>query len=414
MLSLPFWDMFRLAAQSILHAFFQPFFYLVVFLVYWQCRSMAQQQKAMFGYENFPLRRVTLEFTVKGMLGGFFASMLVLSTGLTINDLGLAYLWPLAIILLLLNARFLCFAYAGGLLALSNIIFGWPYISAAHLLALVAILHVTESFLVLIGGRFSSLPAYFWHNGQAVGGFSLTNFWPLPLMMMFAASVPASEVANAINMPDWWPLFPVAEAGAGHINVLMPIPVVAALGYGSVAISRPPAVKRRISALLLFLYSCCLFAAAWLTTQHAWWGAVAAVLSFAGHEAVVYLDKRLEFKRPPLYAAREGLFTVLDVIWGMPAWRAGLRSGDSILQVNGYDIRNEYDLGEAVRFLHSTFTLRILREGQEMYLGGNFLGSEEKVLGLIRLPVLDKDTLLNIHGNYSLLWRWWRKWRKKH
>lgn len=412
-LSLPFGDLFRLAAHSLLQALFEPFFYLVVFMVYWQCRTLAEQQKSMFGRDNFPLLHATVEFTVKGMLGGIFASMLILSTGLTINDLGLVYLWPLAILLLLINARFLCFAYAGGLLALSNIIFGWPYLSVAHLLGLVAILHVTEAFLVLSGGKFASLPAYFYHKGQAVGGFSLTNFWPLPLMMAFAMSLPEAEVASMLKMPDWYPLFPVAQPPAGQISVLAPVPVIAALGYGSVALSRPPEAKRRISALLLFCYSLCLFIAAWLTTVYPWWGAVAAVLSFAGHEGLVYLDRRLEFQKAPIYTIEPGLFIVLDTIWQMPAQRAGVQRGDIITQVNGWEIRDEYDLADATRFLADSFTLKILRKGKEIDVTGCFVPAEEKVLGILRMPVMGRDVLLTMHSDYSLLKKGWRRLRKK-
>lgn len=47
-----------------------------------------------------------------GLLGGLLASYLVMFIGLTISG-ELYYLWPVAILLMMLNIRFICFAYAG-------------------------------------------------------------------------------------------------------------------------------------------------------------------------------------------------------------------------------------------------------------------------------------------------------------
>ena len=95
------------------------------------------------------------------LLGGVLASYIMVFVGLTLSDSGLIYLWPLAILLMFIDARFLCFAYAGGLLALSSIALGWPEVSIPQLLGLVAILHFAEAVLILVSVHLGAMPSLF-------------------------------------------------------------------------------------------------------------------------------------------------------------------------------------------------------------------------------------------------------------
>ncbi|RYD07115.1 hypothetical protein N752_00605 [Desulforamulus aquiferis] len=114
--------------------------------------------------------------------GGVIASYLMLVIGLTLSGSGLLYLWPLAILLMLIDARFLCFAYAGGILAFSSLVFGWPNVSVPQVLGLVAILHMVEAFLIYVSGHQGAVPTFIKNTeGKVVGGFALQKFWPIPL-----------------------------------------------------------------------------------------------------------------------------------------------------------------------------------------------------------------------------------------
>ena len=118
-----------------------------------------------------------------GLLGGLLASYLVIFIGLTISG-ELYYLWPVAILLMMLNIRFICFAYAGGILALSNLILGVPQINVSQILALIAVLHMVESFLIFVSGHLGAVPAYIkGPKGKIIGGFTLQRFWPIPIVV---------------------------------------------------------------------------------------------------------------------------------------------------------------------------------------------------------------------------------------
>lgn len=408
----PFYQLFILSLNGLLKVFFQPIFYFVVFMVYWQCKNLANQQKNLFGHENLPVWQTVLELTAAGMLGGLFASMLVLITGLSINDLGIKYIWPLALALLLVNIRFLCFAYAGGIIALSNSLFGWPEVAASHVLALVAILHITESMLVFIGGRFSSLPVYVKFKGKAVGGFLLSNFWPLPLIMMVVIGVPDAQLPETLRMPDWWPIFPVMETEQGYTNILMPITIAAILGYSSISLTGSPAAKRRFSAFVLFAYSALLLVISYLSIGNRMFGIIAALVSVIGHEVAVHLDQKMERNREPIYQRRPGKYVVLSTLYDSPARRAGIQTNDVIIRVNKQQIYDEGDMEMLAGFLPGKFDIEIIRDEKYLTLPITIEEDEEKDIGIIRMPIEGKDNLMSFEANYSILSKWYKKYKR--
>jgi len=333
----PFYEVLPLVFKSFLQAFSDPAFlilFLVVFaLIAVQYNRMERLREDFFGMKTRRTRTDILVATGYGLLGGLAGSCLLVFIGLTISG-DLYYLWPVAILLMLINIRFLCFAYAGGILALSNLLLGFPQISVPQILALVAILHMVESFLILASGHLGAVPAYIkGPEGNVVGGYTLQKFWPIPIVAL--AVLAGGAVERGVEMPAWWPLIkPVLEGDPQNLTYAL-LPLVAGLGYGDFAIARSPVEKSRLSALFLGIYSLTLLVLAVLAGQSRIVAFFAALLSPLGHEAVIYIGKRIELKGKALYVPSEKGLRVMDVLPGGPAWRSGLRSGDVIAAVNG-------------------------------------------------------------------------------
>ena len=191
---------------------FEPMFWLILALVGYQYWQLQRNQIKMFGVSGYTLRRQIILAAVYGLGGGLFGSFLLTVMGLTVNQLGLSYIWPLAIALMMIHMRFMCFAYAGGIVALSSVLFGWPVVNVPQVIALVATLHITESILIFVSGRYSAVPLIIrTEDGRLVGAFSLQNYWPLPLVLLGAVLLPETALSEGgvINMPDWWPLLPL-------------------------------------------------------------------------------------------------------------------------------------------------------------------------------------------------------------
>lgn len=335
----PFFEVLPLIFKSFLYSFANPSFlilFLVVFaLIAVQYNRMEKLREEFFGGKTGRPRNDILVSTGYGLLGGLVGSFLLVFIGLTISG-ELYYLWPVAILLMMINIRFLCFAYAGGILALANLLLGYPQISVPQILALVAALHMVESFLILAGGHLGAVPAYVkGPEGNVVGGFTLQKFWPIPILALVVLTGGALE--GGVEMPDWWPLIKPAVQGEPQNLTYALLPLVAGLGYGDIAIARSPVEKSRLSALFLGLFSVILLVLAVLAGQSRIVAFFAALFSPLGHEAVIYIGKRIELKGKPLYVPAKRGLRVLDVLPGSPAWRSGLRPGDVVKAVNGME-----------------------------------------------------------------------------
>lgn len=376
-----------LIIRSSLNVFLEPMFLLVLLLVGLQYRQQQRSQERMFGVASFDWKKQMLRAAWLGLAGGWIGSILLTVTGVAVNHLGMSYVWPVAIGLMLINARFLCFAYAGGLVAISHLLFGWPAeINAPHLLALVAILHITESLLIAVSGRFSAIPVFLRREDQLVGAFTLQNFWPLPLIVLLVVGMPANEVPEGmISMPEWWPPLPFnLEPPAGQQWVHMLFPVIAALGYSDIAVATRPEKKRLQSAFYLFLYSLILLTLALLCGRYPWLQLPTAILSPVGHDLLIWFQNRREMRGIPIFVHGETGLTVLDTVPESPARAVGIRPGDVLLSLYDMPLNSDAELVEAIAYAPRNFILRWQRDGRDMQAQVSFNG--ERRLGVILAP----------------------------
>jgi hypothetical protein len=386
-MAVPWFDLLQLLVLTMLTVLMEPLFWGIMALVTHQYWQMQRNQLSMFGVSGTPLSRQVIWALVFGTVGGLLGSVVLTLVGVNIERMGFEYIWPLAIFLALINLRFLCFAYAGGIVAIANALFGWPNVDVPQVLALVAALHVTESVLIAISGRYGATPVIIKHGDRLVGGFNLQNFWPLPLVVLATVAMQTGALPEGVfHTPDWWPLLPLGiEPPAGSEWVYVMMPVVAALGYADVVVSSTPEQRRRHSAISLAFYSLSLLAMALLAAKFAWLKLPAALLSPLGHEYLVRRDSRMELAGIPRYVPPEKGVMVLETIEGGIARQMGLRTGDIVLDLSGMPTDRGGALAYAIDWAPPLFELKVLRDGQEMLLAGRFPPGP-RLLGMILVP----------------------------
>lgn len=384
----PWQQVFELVLKQTLAVYFEPAFWLIVGFLgvqYWQIR---RNQQRMFGTAVYSLRHQIILAAFYGTIGGVLASFLLTFTGITLNKLGFNYIWPLALLLMLISPRFLCFAYAGGLVALSSVVFGWPDVNVPQVLSLVAILHITESLLIAISSRHGAMPMFIKHNnGELVGAFSLQNFWPLPLVLLVAVGMPAGETpAGSIKMAEWWPLVPLGiDPPEGQRWIYAMMPVVAALGYTDMAITTFPHKRRMKSAFHLAVYSIVLLTLALLSAKIHWLEVVAALVCPLGHELLIQLDNKQETEGKPLFLPPDKGVMVLDTVLDTPARKIGLQPGDIIYSLGGMLVNCGSDLAAAILYAPQQFNLVYSHRGKTKEKLVKFL-KDERRLGVILVP----------------------------
>lgn len=322
----------------------QPLFWLLLLMIWLQQRRSARQQRQMFGVTAHAPWRYTLRALIIGTAGGIAASALLTVIGIDIARLGIGYLWPVALALLLIDLRLLCFAYAGGIIALAHLATGWPDVDVPQLTALVAVLHLVEGGLIRASGADSFLPVLLERPDGVVGGFSLQNFWPLPLALLLA--VPTAQplpFAGQLAMPDWWPLFPPLNGSPDTLTYLL-LPVVAALGYGDLALAERPEESSRRAAGQLFVYGTGLLLLSLLALRWSVFCWAAALWAPLGHEWMVRRQMRREMSAAPRYAAPQRGVLVLDVVPDSPAAQAGLQREDVLLAIDERELHSREEL----------------------------------------------------------------------
>jgi len=364
---------------------------LVFVLVHRQYTKILQYEQGFFRLKRINPLMETVTSLVYGIGGGMLATILFILLGVSVSDAGVAYLWLAALLLMFIDQRFLCFAYAGSLVSLATLLTGFPKIQIATLMALVAILHMVESFLIFVNGYHNASPMFFKHaSGKVVGGFALRKFWPMPTIALVGVVMVSSGLdLQSVPMPDWWPLIGTTiNVSKGYELVYFMWPFAVAAGYSDIALTRRPKQRARSTALALAIYSFILLIAAIIADRIRIFQLIATIMAPLGHEIVIILGQKAELQGKPIFVSPPDGVMVLDVLTGSQGDKLGLSSGDVIKRVNGIPVTtNEefHDLVMTAEFFLSIDVVSFDPTGREIEVTKEFKGSPGK-LGILLVP----------------------------
>jgi hypothetical protein len=402
-------EMGRVLVINLTSSSFLFTYLLLVGLVAWQYRRLQTMSDIMGQASRYLYIRSALVSALLGIVGGAVGSILLVFLGIDLANIGISQLWIMALVLMLLQPRFLCFAYGAGLLGISNLLWGYPNISIPQIMGLVAVLHMVESLLILANGTFSPIPVYIKKGGQIRGGFNLQSFWPIPLIALLGIGINADM--GGISMPDWWPLLRDSARFTQDQTYAL-LPIMAVLGYGEISTTQTPVETTRKSSLHLFIFSLVLLILALLASRWAILLPAAALFSPLGHELVIWLGMRAENQTPIYVPPNQGV-KVLDVLPGTPAYRAGLRSGDEILTLN-HAIVNDFAAIQNISGHDNRVMLGIKRGKDQLEI--QLRNIPNQTSGII--PVPDQDAprylIVNEDGIFSTARKIWRRIKSVH
>lgn len=352
------------------------FFWIIVFILIMIYRKSAGMEARMLG-SSYPLHYKVLSSVLAGLAGGLSGSLYVILMGISIEDYtisgggslteAISYIWIIAILLSFINPRYLCFSYAGGLMALINLIFGFPSFNVPGLLALIGVLHLVESFLIWLDGYTYSVPLFLKHqNGRTVGGYVMNRIWPIPLVVlavMFGNEGGGASLAGITDMPSWWPFLKHSAAGGIRDLVYMPFVVPVVLGYGDMAVTKMPDKKCRSSAVRLAVYSLMLIALSVAASKLRIFAFAAAVFAPVAHEMLILYGVKEEEEGEPYFTNNETGVKVLYVHEDSIADSMKIKAGDVILKINGMALYSEKQLNEFLRSYPTFIWLDIKKTG---------------------------------------------------
>lgn len=336
-------EILYLSVLTLIQVFLNPVYWGIIVLLYFQYKKIGKMEKKILGINKKSNRMRVFSSMVKGTLGGVLGSLIIILLGVTIQANDFRYIFLLAIILMLIHPRFICFSYAGGIISLSYLIFGYPKVNVSSIMAIVGILHLIESFLILVDGDSTKIPIYIERNKKIVGGFNMMRFWPIPFIVLLTVGEIIS--GDGVNMPNWWPLFRPENIllNTDNITYVM-MGVVAALGYGDMAVSDYPENKVKESSRNLFIYSILLIILSVVSTYIYAFKYIAALFGPLAHEGLIQIGRAKEKRGKPKFECPEFGVKILDVMPNEIAEKIGLEPGDIIISINGNQVNSKDEI----------------------------------------------------------------------
>lgn len=369
------WEAIRNYAQVVLSFIFEPIFWIMFFILFFQYKRLESIQKDVYGVIKYNKMEMMASSLLAGILSGMFVSILITVFGITFGKLeGAIFIIILSLLLVMLfDSHFICLSYSGGIISLLSLILSFlnfrgivnisqiPIlrsflnIDVTAILILVALLHLVESILMYFDGARFPVPMFFKKNNKIVGGFLLTRFWIIPLMILILLSL-TPVGGDTIPTPDWWPLIkPDGMPKDLQDAVFSLTPLFAILGYGDFTISRLPKQKVKESSLNLFIFSITLFILVVLSMKIYVFKYIAAIFSPVFHELIIVLNRKKEKTLDSLWENTYDGIKILDVVPNSPAEKMGIETGDKIIAINNRRVNTLYDakivLDEADRYL---------------------------------------------------------------
>ncbi len=397
-----------MSLQSILTIIINPLFWAVILLIYTQYKKITRMEIELLGEEKATAKERVFYSLGVGMLGGILGTVVMVVLGVTIEIKDFTLILPLAILLMLINVRYLCFSYAGGIIALTSLVFGFPDVNVSSIIAIVAVLHLVESILIWIDGHKHPTPVFVEHDIYGtVGGFTLQRFWPIPFAVLLAIAGKL-QGATDISLPDWWPLFIADKLDLDNVTLQLSV-VVAALGYGDIAITSSPKEKSRKSSMRLAIYSIVLLILSAISSYIHTFKYIAALFALLAHEGLIIYSQKEERNKRPIYKNQIKGITVLDVKRGSIAEKIGLKPGYTIWKVNNYLMNDKEDLIYILRQFPTYLWIDVVDEkGNNMILEYTDYRNGVGALGAIIIP-RKSDVVVNLNQNVSIIKNLFRK-----
>lgn len=399
-------DILLSTLRTVAYALVEPYFVIVLlllaFVLYRKNRKTIIMQKMIIGQKVSTAFELTVSQIVLGIFGGVMASLIMSYLGILFSeDSGIELIFLVSMFFMFLNPRFICFSYSGAALGISSLIFlqlskmlNIPHLNFLNidipaLMAMVAILHLVEGFLVMIDGDRGYVPVFTNRDDKIIGGFVLQRYWILPiaLFVMLSSKSLSGIAQGGTPMPNWWPLVKTSiPKYILNTAIITLIPFYGVVGYNSVTFTKTKKEKKITSGIFIIIYSLILFVLSQLAVINIFFKILVLAFAPIGHEAMLYIQKYLEIKGDPRYISNEEGIMVLDVAKDSIANEMGIKSGDLLIQVNDKEIKSEEDIVKSIGQMYGHISFKIKNDmGRLKTVTYDRLTSYEK-LGIVFVP----------------------------
>ena len=333
---------------DIFNTLLSPFFILIFFIIFYQYYKLGKSEYSL-SINKFSALNMTVNSTIYGIFGGFISTILFIYLEVAIIPKDFMYILTIAILLSLIDQRFMCFAYGGSIVSLLSIFLGYPKIDTRDIMLVVATFHLVESLLISFNGFKGHSSAYFEHKGEYVGGYNINRFWPIPFVIFIGDSL------------------------------IKPITMMAIIAYGDFTVSYPRR-KTIHTSVILFCYSLLLL----FIIKNAKEPYVSPIFALLGHEFIVQINGIVEKNKVPIFTTSNRGVRVIDVYKKGIAKELGIIAGDIIISINEVIVYSEKDLLEIEELTNRIIRVNYFNK-KEGIITKTYKGNK-KTLGISIVP----------------------------
>ena len=360
--------------------------------------NIEREQEYIVGEKVNSALELTFSQLTVGIIGGIVASMLLFILGVTFNDnSAIEALFILSFILMFYKPRMICFSYSGAILGLGALIISCIFngvmdykiinINTVSLISFVAIMHLIEGVMVILDGYRGAIPTFKVKKGKIIGGFKLSRNWLVPtVLIMFSVNKSLNDEITVSNLATKLGMLDIKTLGS---MALFAMSLYAMVGFKAKTFTLSKENKAKESGEIIIFYAIILLVLAQLSRVNIYFEVSSLLLMPIVHEAMLSYQRYRENNREYTYISDDGI-SVLDFLPNSPLRSIGIESGDRIISVNGFKVREERDIIRIKNEYYGIITLELLKRNGSIELHEVNLRENEK-LHLILVPnSLDK------------------------
>lgn len=355
---------------------------MISLIFYNKNKKISAMQKMIMGESLDSPFELTISQLVIGIIAGAIASLIFTFLGLVFDENSNIYLlFMVSLFFMAFKPRFICFSYSGAVLGIASLVFKYlanilnmPQLNIINvdvltLMTLVGILHIIEGSLVMLDGSRGAIPVFTNRDDKIMGGFALKRYWALPIAILILLSSTSSDlvIGQSITTPEWWPLI------KGDImqrilknSVIASLALYGVIGYSSITFTKSKKKKTLTSGALIMGYGVLLTAVSQLAVMGVAVQFFILIFAAALHEAMLRLEKHMEFTGKPKFISNEDGIMVLEVAPKSLAFRMGIESGDLIMEVNNKKIEVEEEIFSLIKGGYDSISFKIRKSSGEI------------------------------------------------
>ena len=397
--------------RSVAYAIVDPAHLIILVILgimfYMKNRRVSIMQKMTVGESlNSPLE-LTLSQLVLGIVAGAIGSIILSSLGIVFNqNSGIELIFMVSLFLVFIKKRFVCFSYSGAILGLISVITNatgtqsYLNINVVSLMTFIGVLHIVEAFLVMVDGNRGAVPVFSTKDGKIVGGFSFNRYWAMPIAIFIAITTQmAGGASSAMATPAWWPIINKSETLTLLAKtVITCVPLYGMIGYNAVTFTKLKRKKTLHSGMLILIYGITLSIVAQAATFGIIGQLIVIIYAPLAHELMLKIQKKSEDNGKFIYVSDEVGVAVLEVAPSSPAFSAGIRTGDKILEINNKKVLSEVDIFHTVKDSTIDITIKIKKFSGEII--DYVMKPKNKRVGILLVPkMIRKEDALGVEND---------------